>query len=150
MPLSFLYHWSCRSDLPRVCYGTRPRPSYGLYLELISLSMMPLKLLRRDRYWLLHTSQKVSVKAPLFTMVHTFLCRWHRNHYFHQYHRNATPENKKLFCYSRNHCKKVLKEVQLCRNNSSLCCLSAYGISWHLEDLQQRSWQAEVYHTSSF
>ena len=34
----------------------------------------------------------------------------HRNHYFHQYHRNATPENKKLFCDSRNHCKKVLKD----------------------------------------
>ena len=33
----------------------------------------------------------------------------HRNHYFHQYHRNATPENKKLFSDSRNHCKKVLK-----------------------------------------
>ena len=29
----------------------------------------------------------------------------HRNHYFHQYHRNATHENKKLFCDSLNHCK---------------------------------------------
>ena len=39
----------------------------------------------------------------------------HCNHHFHQYHQNATPENKKLFCDSRNHCKKVLScEVQLC------------------------------------
>ena len=30
----------------------------------------------------------------------------HRNNYFLQYHRNATPENKKLFYDSRNHCKK--------------------------------------------
>ena len=36
----------------------------------------------------------------------------HRNHYFHQYHRNATPENKKLFCDSRNHCKRVLKATR--------------------------------------
>ena len=35
----------------------------------------------------------------------------HRNHYFHQHHRNATPENKKLFCYCRNHCKRALKEA---------------------------------------
>ena len=34
-----------------------------------------------------------------------------RNHYFHQYHQNATPENKKLFCDSRNHCKSVLKDA---------------------------------------
>ena len=33
----------------------------------------------------------------------------HRNHYFHQYHRNATLENKKLFCDSHNRCKRVLK-----------------------------------------
>ena len=36
----------------------------------------------------------------------------HRNHYFHQYHRNVTPENKKLFCDSRNHCKKVLEDAR--------------------------------------
>ena len=36
----------------------------------------------------------------------------HRNHYFHQYHRNATPENRKLFCDSRNHCKNVLKDAR--------------------------------------
>ena len=31
----------------------------------------------------------------------------HRNHYFHQYHRNSTPENTKLFFDSRNHFKDV-------------------------------------------
>ena len=36
----------------------------------------------------------------------------HRNHYFHQYHRNTTLENKKLFCESRNHCKKALKDAR--------------------------------------
>ena len=36
----------------------------------------------------------------------------HRNHYFHQYHRNATPENRKLFCDSRNHCKGVHKDAR--------------------------------------
>ena len=36
----------------------------------------------------------------------------HYNHYFHQYHRNVTPENKKLFCDSRNHCKRVLKDAR--------------------------------------
>ena len=36
----------------------------------------------------------------------------HYNHYFHQYHRNVTPKNKKLFCDSRNHCKKVLKDAR--------------------------------------
>ena len=36
----------------------------------------------------------------------------HRNHYFHQYHRNATPGNKKLFCATRNHCKRVLKDAR--------------------------------------
>ena len=51
----------------------------------------------------------------------------HRNHYLHQYHWNATPENKKLFCDSRNHCKKVLKDAS--SNNSSFCCISAYRIS---------------------
>ena len=35
----------------------------------------------------------------------------HRNHYFHQYHRNVTPENKNLFCDSRNHCRKFLKDA---------------------------------------
>ena len=33
----------------------------------------------------------------------------HRNHYFNQYHWNATPENKKLFCHSRNHCRESSK-----------------------------------------
>ena len=28
----------------------------------------------------------------------------YHNHYFHQYHRNAIPENMKLFCDCRNHC----------------------------------------------
>ena len=36
----------------------------------------------------------------------------HRNHYFHQYHRNTTPEYKKLFCDSRDHCMKVLKDAR--------------------------------------
>ena len=36
----------------------------------------------------------------------------HRNHYFHQYHRDATPENKKLFRDSRNHCKRVIAEAR--------------------------------------
>ena len=35
----------------------------------------------------------------------------HRNHYFYQYHQNAAPENKKLFCDSCNHCKRVLKDA---------------------------------------
>ena len=39
-----------------------------------------------------------------------------RSHYFHQYHPNAnpnaTPENKKLFCDSRNRCKRDLKEAR--------------------------------------
>ena len=36
----------------------------------------------------------------------------HRNHYFHQYHTNVTPENKKLFCDSRNHYKRALKDAR--------------------------------------
>ena len=36
----------------------------------------------------------------------------HRNHYFHRYHRDATPDNKKLFNDSRNHCKRVITEAK--------------------------------------
>ena len=36
----------------------------------------------------------------------------HRNHYFHRYHRDATPANKKLFNDSRNHCKRVITEAR--------------------------------------
>ena len=64
--------------------------------------------------------QKFSVKAPLLTMVHT--CVAAIAHYFHQYQLNATTENKKLFCDSRNHSE---------RSNyaETLCCFSAYRIS---------------------
>ena len=34
----------------------------------------------------------------------------HLNHYFHQYHRNATPENKKMFCDSCNYCKSPQRQ----------------------------------------
>ena len=44
--------------------------------------------------------------SPCFTPCAVAIA--HRNHYFHQDHRNATPDNKKLFCDSPNHRKKVL------------------------------------------
>ena len=60
-----------------------------------------------DRYWLLHTSLKVSVKAPLLTMVHT-LCHCHctSQPLFPSVPLELTPENKKLFCDFHNHCKE--------------------------------------------
>ena len=59
------------------------------------------------------SSQKVSIKDPLLNMVKPCAASIaHRNPYFHQYDRNATLENKKLFCDSRNHCKRVLKEAR--------------------------------------
>ena len=33
----------------------------------------------------------------------------HRNHYFHQYHRSGSDENKALFNGTRNRCKKILE-----------------------------------------
>ena len=36
----------------------------------------------------------------------------HRNHYFHRYHRDVTPDNKKLFYDARNHCKRVITEAK--------------------------------------
>ena len=36
----------------------------------------------------------------------------HRNHFFHQYHRNRSAENSKLFRASRNHCKRVLEDAK--------------------------------------
>ena len=36
----------------------------------------------------------------------------HRNHFFHQFHRNKTKENKKLFNDARNCCKRVLEEAK--------------------------------------
>ena len=35
-----------------------------------------------------------------------------RNHYFHIYHQNNSPENKRLFTLARNHCKKVLSNAK--------------------------------------
>ena len=35
-----------------------------------------------------------------------------KDHYFNQYHWNATPEHMKQFRDSRNHCKKVLKDAR--------------------------------------
>ena len=64
----------------------------------------------------------------------------HRNHYFHQYHHNATPENKKQFYDSRNYCRKVLKDA---RANYALLYFS-------LSDHSLLQQQGEVYHTSSF
>ena len=48
--------------------------------------------------------------SPWFTPCATAIA--HRNHYFHHYHWNATPENKKLFYDSHNHCKRVLKDAR--------------------------------------
>ena len=36
----------------------------------------------------------------------------HRNHYFHQYHRSGSDENKALFNGARNRCKKVLERAK--------------------------------------
>ena len=36
----------------------------------------------------------------------------HRNHYFHQFHRNKTRDNKKRFSAVRNHCKRFLEEAK--------------------------------------
>ena len=47
-------------------------------------------------------------------MVYIFLCAAiaHRNHHFHQYHQNVTPENMKLFCDSHNLCKSFLRDAR--------------------------------------
>ena len=76
----------------------------------------------------------------------------HRNHYFRQYHRNATPENKKLFCDCRNHFKRVLKDArsnyaEATRRSVASQLIGSRDI-W--KDLQHRSQQGEVYHTSFF
>ena len=47
---------------------------------------------------------------PWFTLCVTAIA--HHNHYFHQYHENVTPGNKKLFCDSCNHSKRVLKDAR--------------------------------------
>ena len=36
----------------------------------------------------------------------------HRNHFFRQYCRNTTPENKRLFSTARNRCRKVLDDAK--------------------------------------
>ena len=36
----------------------------------------------------------------------------HRNYYFHLYHRNCSPDNKRLFNVARNRCKKVLNDTK--------------------------------------
>ena len=60
----------------------------------------------------------------------------HRNHYFHQYHRNATPENKKLCCDSRNHCKKVLKDARSNYAEATRCSVASQliesGAFWRI------------------
>ena len=52
----------------------------------------------------------------------------HRNHIFHQYHRNMTPENKKLFCDSRNHCKRVLEEAKSKYAEATRCSIASQSI----------------------
>ena len=64
-----------------------------------------------DRYIPHRKFQLKSHSSPWFTPSCAAAIA-HRNHYFHQYHRNATPENKKLFCNSHNLCKKVLKDAR--------------------------------------
>ena len=82
---------------------------------------------RFTEYWI----QLKPHSSPWFTPCVTAITQC--NNYFHQYHWNATTENKIMFCDPHNHCKRVLRcEVQLCWNNSMLCCISAYWISWLL------------------
>ena len=49
----------------------------------------------------------------------------HRNHFFHQYHRNMTAENKKLFRDSRNHCKRVLEEAKSNYAEATRCSIAS-------------------------
>ena len=88
-------------------------------LGLKSLSIMPPMLLRRQLSWSRSVFTATFLNRKFQLKPHS--SRWftrscaaaiaHRNLYFHQYHRNATPENKKLVCDSRNHCKRVLKDA---------------------------------------
>ena len=55
----------------------------------------------------------------------------HRNHYFHQYHQNVTHENKKLFCDSRNHCKRVLKDARSNNAETTRCSAASQLIVAH-------------------
>ena len=55
----------------------------------------------------------------------------HYNHYFHRYHRNATTENKKLFCDFRNHCKKVLKDARSNYAEATRCSVASQLIGFH-------------------
>ena len=60
----------------------------------------------------------------------------HRNYYFHQYHPNATCENKKLCCDSRNHCKKVLKDARSNYAEATRCSVASQligsGAFWRI------------------
>ena len=63
-----------------------------------------------DCYIPLRKFQLKSHSSPWFTPYAAAIPD--RNHYFHKYHWNATPENKKLFCDSCNHCRIVLKDAR--------------------------------------
>ena len=52
----------------------------------------------------------------------------HRNHFFHQYHRNMSAENKKLFRDSRNHCKRVLEEAKSNYAEATRCSIASQRI----------------------
>ena len=52
----------------------------------------------------------------------------HLNHYFHQYNRNVTPKNKKLFCDSHNHCTRVLKDARSNYAETAIRSCDIWGI----------------------
>ena len=77
-----------------------------LYFEFF----LPILQLKYSPFWYqVYTFLYWSPKGP----THTSWCRFQHDDPTpcHQYHWNATPENKKLFCDSHNHCKKVLKDA---------------------------------------
>ena len=66
----------------------------------------------------------------------------HPNHYFHQYNRNANPDNKKLCCDSHNHCNNSSKMRGLIMPKQLLALLHL-----SLSDLVTSGWFATAFST---
>ncbi|XP_065680992.1 uncharacterized protein LOC136094820 [Hydra vulgaris] len=57
---------------------------------------------------------QVKPHSSLWFSSHCVAAIANRNHYFHIYQQNNSPENRRLFITARNHCKKVLSNAKAC------------------------------------
>ena len=80
-------------------------------------------------YYIPHRKFQLKTHSPCF-IPSCAAAIVHCNHYFHQYHRNATPENNKLFCDTCNHCKRVLKEERPSYAETTRCSVASQLIGF--------------------